>query len=114
MGLHVAVKVEFSEETSVTVLAFEPLLALMDLKMLVEVGLLGEGVITAFKSAVVRSLVGVDPQMVEKVMPLSKDFLAIGISACKKSYYSSIAGVLVFIYHKLVSSRNVLVDSDCV
>ena len=70
--------------------------------------------IAAWEGAVIRSLVGVDPQVVEKVMPLSKDFLAVSMSASKKSYDPSVIWVLVFIDHEFVGSWDVLVDSDLV
>ena len=42
MGLHVAVQIEFGEETSIAVLAEELLLTLVDHQVLVQIGLLGE------------------------------------------------------------------------
>ena len=60
---------------------------------------------------VVRSFGGVDPQVIEEVMPFSEHLLAIGMSACKESNDSSIVWVLVLVDHELVSGWHVLVDS---
>lgn len=112
MGLHVAVQVEFCEETSVAVLAEELLLALVNHKMLVQVGLLGERVVTTLDWAVVGPLAGVDPQVVEEVVPLSEDFLAVGVGACEESDDSPVVRVLVLIDHEVLGGRHVLVDAN--
>ena len=112
MGLHVTVQVEFCEETSIAVLAEELLFALVNHKMLVQVGLLGERMVTALDRAVVWPLTGVDPQVVEEVVPLSKDLLAVGVGACKESDDSSVVRVLVLIDHEVLGGRHMLVDAN--
>ena len=54
----------------------EPLVADVDLHVLVQVGLLGEAELAAREWTEVGSLVGVDAQVVEKVVPLSKHLVA--------------------------------------
>ena len=112
MGLHVAVQVEFSEETSIAVLAEELLFALVNHKMLVQVGLLGERMVTTLDRAVVGPLTGVDPQVVEEVVPLSEDLLAVGVGACEESDDSPVVGVLILIDHEVLGGRHVLVDAN--
>ena len=71
--------------------ACEALATLMNLDVLVQVGLLGEFVLTAFVVAAVRAFVSVDTQVVEEVVPFAKDLSAaitramekfLGILAC--------------------------------
>ena len=112
MGLHVTVQVEFCEETSIAVFAEELLFALVNHKMLVQVGLLGERMVTALDRAVVWPLTGVDSQVVEEVMPLSKDLLAVGVGACEESDDSPVVGVLILIDHEVLGGRHVLVDAN--
>ena len=81
MGLHVAVQIEFGEESSIAVLAEELLFTLMDHKMLIEIGLLGKRMVATWEGAVVWSLAGMDSQMVKEVMPFSEHSLAVGMSA---------------------------------
>ena len=114
MGFHVTIQIEFCKEASVTVLASKSLLALMDLKMLVEVGLLSERMITALERTVIRSLVCVDPKVIEEVVPFSEDFLAVCMSASKKSYDPPVVWVLIFVDHELFGVWDMLVDSNLV
>lgn len=109
-----AVQVEFGKESSIAVFAEELLLALVNYKMLVQVGLLGERVVTTFNRAVVGPLAGVDPQVIEKVMPLSEHLLAVGMGACQESDDSPVVWVLVFIDHEVLGGRHVLVDTNLV
>tara|TARA_B100000780_G_C20837903_1_gene332985 strand:- start:18 stop:344 length:327 start_codon:yes stop_codon:yes gene_type:complete len=106
------VEVKFREKPSVAVLASESSLALMDFKMLVQVSFLGERMIAAWESALIRALVSVDSQVIEEVMPLSEHFTASRMSAAEKPYNSSSGSTSIFIDHILVSVWNMFVDSD--
>ena len=54
------VEVKLREKPSVAVLTSESSLALMDFKMFVQVGFLGERMIAARESAFIRALISVD------------------------------------------------------
>lgn len=114
MGFHVAVEVKLGEETSIAVFAEELLLTLVNHKMLVQVGLLGERVVTTLNRALVGPLAGVDPEVVEEVVPLSEHLLAVGVGACQESDDSPIVRVLVLIDHEVLGRRHVLVDANLV
>ena len=70
--------------------------------------------IAAFERTVVRSLICVDPKMIEEIVPLSEDFIAASMSASKKSNNSPVVWVLILIDHILFGAWDVLVDSDLV
>lgn len=109
-----AVEVKLGEETSIAVFAEELLLTLVNHKMLVQVGLLGERVVTTLDRALVRPLAGVDPKVVEEVVPLSEHLLAVGVGACQESDDSPIVRVLVLIDHEVLGRRHVLVNANLV
>jgi hypothetical protein len=73
VGLQVTEQVELREETPLAVLTSEPLVAFVDLHMLVQVSLLSEGMLAVRVSALVGPLLGVDAQVVEEVVPLAED-----------------------------------------
>ena len=81
MGLHVAVQIEFCEETSIAVLAEELFLALMNHKMLVQVGFLSKRMVTPLERAVIWSFAGMNSKMVEEIVPFSEYFLAVSMGA---------------------------------
>lgn len=54
--------------------ARESLVALVDLNVLVQVSLLGEGQVAPWESALIRSLVGVNSKVVEEIVPFPEDF----------------------------------------
>lgn len=60
VGLEMGRKIELGEEPAVAVLAGEPLLALVDLHVLVQIGFLSERVVAFWESAFVWSLLSVD------------------------------------------------------
>lgn len=78
---HMAVQVEFGEEAATAVVAKEPLLSLVDLHVLVQVGFLGEAEVASLKLALVGLFVGVNPQMVEEVMPFSEYLPTVSVLA---------------------------------
>ena len=78
---HMAVQVEFGEEATTAVVAKEPLLSLVDLHVLVQVGFLGEAEVASLKLALVGLFVGVNPQMVEEVMPFSEYLPTVSVLA---------------------------------
>lgn len=112
VGLQVAVKVELSEETSLAVLTSESPLALVDLHMLVQIGFLGERVSAVREVAMVWPLLGVDPQMVEEVVPLPEHLVALAISAAEKSHDSTSLGALALIDDELLGAWDVLLDAN--
>ena len=61
---------------------------------------------------VVGPLASVDPQVVEEVVPFSKHFLTIGMSAREQSDDPPVVWVLILVDHELVGGWNVLVDSN--
>jgi hypothetical protein len=83
VGLQVTVEVELGEESPLAVLTGEPLLALMDFHMLVQVRFLSESVVAVWERALVRSLLGVDSQVVEEVVPFSEHFGAVAVGAAE-------------------------------
>lgn len=114
VGLQVTREVELGEETALAVLTSEPLLSLMDFHMLVKVCLLSEGVSAICETAFVWSLLSVDSQMVEEVVPFPEHLSAIGVSAAEESNDSSSLWAFVLIDDEVLSAWDVLLDSDLV
>ena len=53
----------------------------MDSQVFVEVGLLGEALVTAFLGTDERSLSGVNPQVIEEIVPLAEEHFTVNIVA---------------------------------
>lgn len=77
MGLQVTLEVEVCVKHPRAMRALEPLLATVHFNMLVEVSLLSEAKLAALVGTVVGPFVGVDPQVIEEVVPFPKMFSAI-------------------------------------
>ena len=114
MGFQVARKVELGEEAALAVLASESLLALMDFHMLVQVGLLGESVGALWERALVWSLLSVDSQVIEEVVPFSEDLGALGVSAAQESDDSSGLWALVLVDDEVLGAWDVLFNANLV
>ena len=112
MGLHVALQVELGEEASVAVSASEPLLTVMDFHVFVQVGLLSEGLVAVFKGALVWSLLSVDSQVIEEIVPLSEDLGAVLVGAVEESDDSSVLWALVLVDHEVFGAWDVLLNGD--
>ena len=108
------VQIELCEETTLAVLTGKPFLALMDFHMLIQVCFLSERVGTLREGAMVGPLLGVDPQVVEEVVPFSEHLGAIGVSAAEKSDYSSGFWRFVLIDDKILGAWNMLLNSNLV
>jgi hypothetical protein len=114
MRLQVTGEVELGKESPLAVLAVESLLALMDLHMLVQVCLLSESVVALREIALVRSLLGVDSQMVEEVVPFPEHFGALTVGAAQQPYDSSGLCAFVLIDHEVLGAWDVLLDTNLV
>ena len=80
--------------------------------MLIQIGFLGEAEIAAWVLAMVWLLVGVDPQVVEEVVPLPEDFAAILVLALQKSDDSSGVRTPIFENHVILGIWDVFLDSN--
>ena len=83
VSLQVTVEVELGEEASLAELACESLLALVDLQVLVQVGLLSERVATVAERTLVRPLLSVDAQVIEEVVPFAEHLRAFRVCAAQ-------------------------------
>jgi hypothetical protein len=111
VSLQVAVQVELGEEPSLAELASKPLVAIVDLHVLVQVRLLSKSVVAIRERALVWPLLGVDAQVVEEVVPLPEHLSALAMSARQKSDDSPSLWALVFKYYKVFRRRNMLFDA---
>lgn len=114
VGLQVTVEVELGEESPLAVLTGEPLLALMDFHMLVQVRFLSESVVAVWERALVRSLLGVDSQVVEEVVPFSEHFGAVAVGAAEQPYDFSGLWAFVLIDYEVLGAWDVLFDTNLV
>ena len=106
------IKVEFCEKSSSTMETGEPLVALMDLNVLIQVGFLCEWKVTTWIAALVRSLVGVNSQMIKEIVPFSKNFATLVVSAAKKPYHPSSFWASVLCDHEFLRLWNVFVYTN--
>ena len=111
VGLQVTREVELGEETALAVLTSESLLALMNFHMLVKVSLLSEGMSALYEAAFVWSLLSVDSQMVEEIVPFSENLCAIGVGAAEESNDSSCLWAFVLINDEILGAWNVFFNS---
>ena len=71
-----AFHIEVCKEFSLTKFAGKSLLSFMYFNVFVQIGFLSEAVIASLYWAGVGSLLGVDPQVIEEVVPFAKKFSA--------------------------------------
>ena len=107
-----ALQIEVGVEALLAVWALEPLHAAMDFHVLVQVRSLGETIGTARVVADVGSLVGVDAQMVEEVVPLPEPLVTPFVVAFKDFDEPLRSRVLVREDTELLSIRHVLLNVD--
>jgi hypothetical protein len=86
----------------------------MDLHMLVQVRLLSESVVALWEIALIGSLLGVDSQMVEEVVPFPEHFGAVAVGAAQQPYDSSGLLAFVLIDHEVLGAWDVLLDANLV
>jgi hypothetical protein len=81
-------------------------------QMLVQVGFLGEALVTAVLLAPERALTGVDSQVVEEVMPFSEEHVAAAVVTFQKLHISLGPWIFVFINTKLSGVRYLFINFD--
>ena len=70
--------------------------------------------IAFWERAFVRTLTGVDSQVIEEVVPLSEHLGAIGMGAAEESYDSPGLWAFVCVDNKLLGAWNMLFNSNLV
>lgn len=88
MDLKVTFKVEVCEETFATDFASESLLASMQLDVLIKVCFLSKSLLAIFIIAHIGFLIGVDPEVVKKVVPFPETFATLVLIAFHDFYDS--------------------------
>ncbi len=102
-----AFQVEIGIKHPCAVAAGEPFYSSMDFNMLVQVGSLGEAELAAINWALIGSLVGVNPEMVEEVMPFPECFPASFVVTLQDLDESLRFGVLEGVYSELIGGGHV-------
>lgn len=80
--------------------------------MLIKICLLSEAVATIIYLAYIGSLLSMDPQMIEEIMPLSEDLITAIVSTSEQSDYPSRFCNFMFEYHVLIRVRHMLLYSN--
>lgn len=79
-------------------------------QVLIQVGLLSKTLVAARLQALERPLAGVDPQVIEKVMPLPEEHVALFVVTLQNLYVPLRPWVFVLVNSELARRRNVFVD----
>lgn len=106
VSVHVALKIELSEEHSLASLAPETLDSLMNFQVLIQISPLRKRKPTVVLGTLVGSLAGVDTQVVEEVVPFTEGLPALGIRAEQHLNYPLAPWVLQLEDHEFVGARH--------
>ncbi len=94
MNVHMTVEVEVCEETLGALIALESLFPNMDLNMFIEVGFLGKVLRAVVIWALVWSLLSVDSEVVEEIVPFPEVPVTIFVLALQ--YFNASLGLGIF------------------
>ena len=112
MCSQVTLQVEICIEHPGAVRTFESLDSSMNLNVLVQVGFLSKAEFATWIVALVGSLIGVNPQVVEEVVPLSEVLSAVVVIALENLDKSLRLRILECVNFELFCVRNMLLDLD--
>jgi hypothetical protein len=90
-------------------LALSPL---VHCQVLIQVGFLGETLVTSVLLALEGALTGVNSQVVEEVVPFSKEHVAAGVVTFQKFHISLGPWIFVFVNTKLSGLRYLFINFD--